>query len=101
MATAAERAAKLQASIEAQQQKLAELKRTKARLEARQRFKETAEARKNENGRKVLLGAFLLAKGVDPAAFAFKGESFEQWLTQPHHRARFGFANAVPVSVDP
>lgn len=59
MATSAERTAKLEASIEAQAKKLAELKAKKAKIDARGRYKEKAEERKKETRRLVLLGAFL------------------------------------------
>lgn len=59
LATSAERTAKLEASIEAQAKKLAELKAKKAKIDARGRYKEKAEERKKETRRLVLLGAFL------------------------------------------
>ena len=59
MATSAERTAKLEASIEAQAKKLAELKAKKAKIDAQGRYKEKAEERKKETRRLVLLGAFL------------------------------------------
>jgi hypothetical protein len=62
LATSAERTAKLEASIEAQAKKLAELKAKKAKMDARGRYKEKAEERKKETRRLVLLGAFLKSR---------------------------------------
>ena len=51
---------KLEASIEAQQKKLAQLKAQKQRIEAREKTKLQGLARKQDTRRKVLAGAMLL-----------------------------------------
>ena len=61
MATISERQAKLQASIEAQAKKLAELKAKQAKIEARQRAAEKSEARKIDTRKKILAGAYALS----------------------------------------
>ena len=52
--------AKLEASIEAQQKKLAQLKAHKQKIEARQKSKLQGAARQQDTRRKVLAGAMLL-----------------------------------------
>lgn len=97
MATAADRTAKLQASIEAQAKKLAELKAKKSKIEARSRSQEKAAERKLETRRLVLLGAYLNEQlkqaGHDPALFNYgTGEQFGSWLKRPEERALFGLS---------
>ena len=62
MATAQERAQKLQATIDAQHKRLMDLKATKAKLEARERSRLKVDERKKETRRLVLLGAFLKSR---------------------------------------
>ena len=62
MATAQERAQKLQANIEAQHKRLMDLKAAKAKLEARERSRLKVDERKKETRRLVLLGAFLKSR---------------------------------------
>lgn len=94
MATASERAAKLQASIEAQAKRLAETKAKKARIEALARSKEKAAERKLETRRSVLMGAFvreqLTSAGHDPVMFSPYGKQFGTWLKRPEERLLFG-----------
>jgi len=94
MATAAEQAAKLQASIDAQAKKLAELKAKKAKIEAQGRSKEKAEERKKETRRLVLLGAFLKSRmdaSEDSKAKTMAG--LDAFLKRPEERALFGFTS--------
>ena len=91
MATATERTAKLEASIEAQAKKLAELKAKKAKLDARDRYKEKAEERKKETRRLVLLGAFL--KHRMDANDETKNKTMaglDSFLKRPEERELFG-----------
>lgn len=62
MATAQERAQKLQATIDAQHKRLMDLKAAKAKLEARERSRLKVDERKKETRRLVLLGAFLKSR---------------------------------------
>ena len=92
MATVAERTAKLQASIEAQAQKLAELKAKKAKMDARGRSKEKADERKKETRRLVLLGAFLKSRmdaSEDAKSKTLAG--LDTFLKRPEERILFDF----------
>lgn len=99
MATAAEQATKLQASIEAQSKRLAELKAKKAKIEARGRSKEKAEMRKLETRRLVLLGAFL--KSRMDASEESKTKTLaglNGFLKRPEERALFGLSLSLEKS---
>jgi predicted transcriptional regulator len=92
MATSAERTAKLEASIEAQAKKLAELKAKKAKLDARGRYKEKAEERKKETRRLILLGAYLKSRmDADEEAKHKTLLALDGFLNRPEERALFGF----------
>lgn len=92
MATAAERTAKLEASIEAQAKKLAELKAKKAKIDARDRSKEKAEERKKETRRLVLLGAFLKSRmDTSEEAKTKTLAGLDSFLKRPEERTLFGF----------
>ena len=90
LATSAERTAKLEASIEAQAKKLAELKAKKAKIDARGRYKEKAEERKKETRRLVLLGAFLKSRMDANDETKNKTMSgLDGFLKRPEERALF------------
>ena len=90
MATSAERTAKLEASIEAQAKKLAELKAKKAKLDARGRYKEKAEERKKETRRLVLLGAFLkIRMDANDETKNKTMAGLDSFLKRPEERALF------------
>ena len=102
MATAAERTAKLQASIEAQAKKLAELKAKKAKMDARGRSKEKADERKKETRRLVLLGAFLKSRmdaSEDAKSKTLAG--LENFLKRPEERVLFGFLENQKIKNSP
>lgn len=91
MATEAERAAKLQATIDAQAKRLAELKAKKARIEAKGRSKEKAIERKLETRRLVLLGAYAkhrMEGNQEQHARTMAG--LDGFLKRPEERALFG-----------
>ena len=93
MATAAERTAKLEASIEAQAKKLAELKAKKAKIDARGRSKEKADERRKETRRLVLLGAFLknrMDTSEDVREKILVG--LDSFLKRSEERMLFGFS---------
>ena len=97
MATQTARAAKLQATIEAQAKRLAELKAKKVKIDAKGRSKEKAVARKLENRRLILMGAYLKHRMDDSQevhAQTMKG--LDGFLKRPDERALFGLA--VPDS---
>lgn len=93
MATTTDRKAQLEARIEAQAKKLAELKGKKARLDAIEKRKAVALSRKAETRRLVLLGAFINARleagNVKAADLAVGGVSFSSWLKRDEERALF------------
>ena len=90
MATSAERTAKLEASIEAQAKKLAELKAKKAKMDARGRSKEKADERKKETRRLVLLGAFLKSRmDASEETKAKNMTGLDGFLKRPEERALF------------
>ena len=89
---------KLDASIEAQQVRLAQLKAQKQKLEARAKTKLQGQARKQDTRRKVLLGAMLLERMARDAQV--KQQLMDQlasFLTRRDDRLLFG----LPVSVVP
>lgn len=97
MATQAERAAKLQATIDAQAKRLAELKAKKAKIDAQGRSKEKAVVRKMETRRLVLLGAYLKLRMDDSQEVHAKTmKGLDGFLKRPDERALFGLA--VPDS---
>ena len=98
MATSAERTAKLEASIEAQAKKLAELKAKKAKIDARGRSKEKADERRKETRRLVLLGAFLKSRmdaSEDAKSKTLAG--LDTFLKRPEERALFGFLESKSI----
>ena len=87
---------KLEASIDAQQKKLAQLKARKQRIEQREKSKLQGLARKQDTRRKVLAGALLLEE------MAKNSDSQKLWLgklsaflVREDDRARFGL-RSVP-----
>ena len=90
LAISAERTAKLEASIEAQAKKLAELKAKKAKIDARGRYKEKAEERKKETRRLVLLGAFLKSRmDANDETKTKTMAGLDSFLKRPEERALF------------
>lgn len=94
MATTTDRKAQLEARIEAQAKKLAELKGKKARLDAIEKRKAVALSRKAETRRLVLLGAFVNARleaagGAKAGELVIGGVSFSSWLKRDEERALF------------
>ena len=87
--------AKLEASIEAQQKKLAQLKAHKQKMEAREKARLQDKARKEDTRRKILAGAMLLElmdrdKDVQKEMLG----RLSAFLTRPDDRALFGLASA-------
>ena len=83
--------ATLEASIEAQRLKLAQLKAQKQRIEAREKTKLQGLARKQDTRKKVLAGAMLLElMARDAAVQAQMLARLSGFLTRPDDRALFG-----------
>ena len=90
MATAQERAQKLQATIDAQHKRLMDLKAAKAKLEARERSRLKVDERKKETRRLVLLGAFLKSRMEASDETRIKTISgLDRFLQRPDERALF------------
>ena len=82
---------KLEASIEAQQKKLAQLKAQRQRIEARDSARAQATTRKHDTRRKILAGAMLLelmSKDADLQKQMLA--KLEGFLTREDDRALFG-----------
>ena len=86
---------KLEATIEAQQKKLAQLKAQKQKMEALQKAKLTGLARKQDTRRKILAGALLLELMAKDTEFqkTMLGK-LSAFLTRPDDRALFGLRSA-------
>ena len=82
---------KLEASIEAQQKKLAQLKAHKQKIEARQKSKLQGAARQQDTRRKVLAGAMLLElMNKDPELQKSMLGKLSSFLTRDDDRKLFG-----------
>ena len=93
--------AKLEASIEAQQKKLAQLKAQKQRIEARAKTRAQATTRKQDTRRKILAGAMLLDL-MDKDADLQKQmlDRLEGFLTREDDRSLFGLAGGSKALVE-
>ncbi len=86
---------KLDASIEVQQKKLAQLKARKQRIEQREKSKLQGVARKQDTRRKVLAGAMLLELMAKDAGFQKQMlGKLSTFLTRPDDRTLFGLRSA-------
>ena len=86
---------KLEAAIEAQQQKLAQLKAKKQKMDALQKTRVTGLARRQDTRRKVLAGALLLElMNKDPDLQKEMLGKLSAFLTRPEDRALFGLRSA-------
>ena len=84
---------KLEASIEAQQKKLAQLKAQKQRIEARAKARAQAFTRKQDTRRKILVGAMLLdLMGKDAELERQMLGRLDGFLRREDDRALFGLA---------
>ena len=87
---------KLEASIEAQQKKLAQLKAQKQRIEAREKTKLQGLARKQDTRRKVLAGAMLLElMDKDTEVQQQMLGKLSAFLVRPDDRALFGLRSGT------
>ena len=86
---------KLDASIESQQKKLAQLKARKQRIEQREKSKLQSLARKQDTRRKVLAGAlFLELMAKDTESQKTMLGKLSAFLTRPDDRVLFGLRSA-------
>lgn len=98
MATAQERAQKLQVTIDAQHKRLMDLKAAKAKLEARERSRLKIDERKKETRRLVLLGAFLKSKmDTNEETSSKTMAGLDRFLQRADERALFNLP-ALPAS---
>ena len=82
---------KLEATIEAQQKKLAQLKAKKQKMDALQKARLTGLARRQDTRRKVLAGAMLMElMDKDPQLKAQMLGKLSTFLVRPDDRALFG-----------
>ena len=87
---------KLEASIEAQQKKLAQLKAQKQRIEAREKTKLQGLARKQDTRRKVLAGAMLLElMDKDTEVQKQMLAKLSAFLVRPDDRVLFGLQSGT------
>lgn len=86
---------KLEATIQAQQTKLAQLKARKQKMEALHKAKASGLERRQDTRRKVLAGAMLLElMGKDPQLKAQMLGKLSTFLTRPEDRVLFGLRSA-------
>ena len=79
--------------------KIEQLQQKKAAIEkaiALERAKAKSAQRRQDDRRKVLVGAFVLEQlqksGLDAASFTYEGKKFSEWLTREDERALFGLS---------
>lgn len=87
---------KLEATIEAQQKKLAQLKARKQKMDALHKARLSGQARRQDTRRKVLAGAMLLElMNKDPELQKQMLGKLSGFLTRPEDRALFGLKTSV------
>ncbi|MDQ2733542.1 MAG: mobilization protein [Pseudomonadota bacterium] len=87
---------KLEASIEAQHKKLAQLKARKLRIEQREKSKLQGAARKQDTRRKVLAGAMLLELMAKDTEFQKQMlGKLSAFLARPDDRGLFGLRSTA------
>lgn len=84
------RADLLAQKIAAKEKQLAELKAKKKQLEARARSRESAQARKNEARRKILVGAMVLNEAERNHSLDELTARLDAFLTRDDERSLFG-----------
>jgi len=84
---------KIEASIEEQQKRLAQLKAKKQAIEARDKAAEQKEKRAIDTRRKILLGSFVLSRAstISLSSLNIGGAALSDYLTRDDDRALFGF----------
>jgi len=80
----------IEKKIEAQLEKLKQLKAQKQAIEARERTKQKEQERKNDTRRKILLGSMFLKKMKnDPSFELMAREALDKYLTEDRDRQLF------------
>ncbi len=77
------------AKIEAQEQKLKQMKAQKQAIESRQKKKQQEQSRKDDTRRKILLGSFLLKKMEDENNKQKILAELNEYLTEDRDRQLF------------
>jgi hypothetical protein len=92
----------LEDRIKQLEDKLKQAKALAARKVARAKAGEAGAARKIENNKKVIVGAFVMdgmkRDGIGPATLTYSGKSFDGWVKRPSERELFGLAPLPEVS---
>ena len=84
----------IEKKIEAQLEKLKQLKAQKQAIEARERTKQKEQERKNDTRRKILLGSMFLKKMKnDPSFELVTKEALDKYLTEDRDRQLFNLPN--------
>ena len=83
----------LEKKIEAQLEKLKQLKARKQAIEAREKSKQKEQDRKNDTRRKILLGSYLLNKMEDEAEKEKILMELNEYLTENRDRQLFDLPN--------
>ena len=85
----------IEKKIEAQLEKLKQLKAQKQAIEARERTKTKEQARKDDTRRKVLAGSYVLSlAGKDPQNKQKLMDGLNQYLTEERDRRLFNLAKS-------
>lgn len=84
------RAELLAQRIAAQEKRLADLKAKKKKLDARARSRESAQARKDDSRRKLLVGAMILKRAEEAGTLAELTTQLDAFLKRDDERALFG-----------
>ncbi len=80
----------IEKKIEAQLEKLKQLKAQKQAIEARERSKQKEQERKNDTRRKILIGSMFLKKMKNDQMFALMArEDLDKYLTENRDRQLF------------
>jgi len=84
----------IEKKIEAQLEKLKQLKAQKQAIEARERSKQKEQERKNDTRRKILIGSMFLKKMKNDQMFALMArEDLDKYLTENRDRQLFELPN--------
>ena len=83
----------IEKKIEAQLEKLKQLKAQKQAIEARERTKQKEQQRKDDTRRKILLGSYLIKKMQNEANKEKILAELNEYLTENRDRQLFGLSN--------
>ena len=83
----------IEKKIEAQLEKLKQLKTQKQAIEARERTKKKEQERKDDTRRKILLGSYLIKKMQNEANREKLLDELNEYLTENRDRQLFGLSD--------